>query len=146
MFTVMKLFEKLGCHNKHDFFKLVLQFLKFGIVGLSNTLISSVVYYVLITAFSESSTVHITAYLIGYVAGTCNAFFWNNRYVFKTEQKRSRVFLKTFVVYGTTALIGLGMQFLTVDVWKLSEYLSFPITLLVTIPLNFVLNKLWAFK
>ena len=53
----------------------IFQFVKFGIVGVSNTAISLIVYYIIYWINPEW-------YMIGNVAGwvisVANAFFWNN--------------------------------------------------------------------
>ena len=37
----------MNTNNKKDFLKIIIQFIKFGIVGVSNTLISLGIYYIL---------------------------------------------------------------------------------------------------
>ena len=63
--------------NKNTIF----QFIKFGIVGVSNTAISLAIYYIIYW-------INPKWYMIGNVAGwvisVANAFFWNNKYVFKS--------------------------------------------------------------
>lgn len=48
MSIVKRLQDKFNVHSKKEFFALVWQFIKFGIVGFSNTLISLAVYYILV--------------------------------------------------------------------------------------------------
>ena len=75
----------------------LIQFVKFGIVGLSNTLISYVVYVVLVFF----SVYYLVASLIGFLVSVINAYYWNDRYVFKVEDAEKpawwKIFLKTFI-------------------------------------------------
>lgn len=123
------------------------QFVKFGIVGLSNTLISYIVYVVLV----YFSVYYLVASLMGFLVSVINAYYWNDRYVFKTEDINRpvwwKVFLKTLMSYaGTGLILNNVMLILWVDIMGVHEMLAPVLNLFITIPLNFVLNKYWAFK
>lgn len=139
----MKLFSKLGIHTKEDFYKLVKQFFKFGIVGLSNTVISLGMYYLLVF-FNVN---YIVANTIAFVVSVLNAYYWNNKYVFnKKEKGHGKSMVKVFASYGSTFLLSTGLLFLMVNILGISELIAPLINLIITIPLNFILNKFWAFK
>ena len=123
-----------------------LQFIKFGMVGVSNTAISLIVYY-----FFVFLGAHYTiANVFGFIVGTLNAYYWNNKYVFKKAENETRnatnSVVKVFISYGFTLLLSTVLLTLWVDVYHVSEVVAPIINLLVTIPLNFVLNKFWAFR
>ena len=125
----------------------IMQFVKFGMVGLSNTLISYVVYVVLVAMNWH----YLLASLMGFLISVVNAFYWNNKYVFKTEEGEKRAlwrsFFKTFTSYAGTGLILHNiLLILWVDLLGLHEMLGPILNLFITIPLNFLLNKYWAFK
>lgn len=144
MSIVKKLQDKFNVHSKKDFFALVWQFIKFGIVGFSNTLISLAVYYILVFLGWN----YLLANTMGFLISVCNAFFWNYRYVFKdkTETSIPKSFSKVFITYGISYLVSTFLIWLMVDILHISEWLAPLIRLVVTVPLNFVLNKLWAFR
>lgn len=144
MSIVKKLQDKFNVHSKKDFFALVWQFIKFGIVGFSNTLISLAVYYILVFLGWN----YLFANTMGFLISVCNAFFWNYRYVFKdkTETSIPKSFSKVFITYGISYLVSTFLIWLMVDILHISEWLAPLIRLVVTVPLNFVLNKLWAFR
>lgn len=144
MSIVKRLQDKFNVHSKKEFFALVWQFIKFGIVGFSNTLISLAVYYILVF-FGWN---YLLANTIGFLISVCNAFFWNYRYVFKdkTETSIPKSFSKVFITYGISYLVSTFLIWLMVDIMHISEWLAPLIRLVVTVPLNFVLNKLWAFR
>lgn len=144
MSIVKRLQDKFNVHSKKEFFALVWQFIKFGIVGFSNTLISLAVYYILVF-FGWN---YLLANTMGFLISVCNAFFWNYRYVFKdkTETSIPKSFSKVFITYGISCLVSTFLIWLMVDIMHISEWLAPLIRLVVTVPLNFVLNKLWAFR
>lgn len=123
------------------------QFIKFGIVGVSNTLISLAVYYLFLWIDPH---LYLAGNIAGWVVSVLNAFFWNNRYVFNGTEKGGVAGLKklgkTYLCYGATFLLSTGLLYLEVDIWHWSAVVSPILNLLVTIPLNFLLNKFWAFR
>lgn len=136
-------------NEKHAFFtetawlSVAIQFIKFGLVGVANTLISLVIYYVCIWLGVH----YILANTLGFFAGTLNAFFWNNRYVFKDHHNTGWVaFIRLVVAYGATWLLSSGLLVLWVQVLSLSEWVAPLINLCITVPLNFLLNRYWVFR
>ena len=126
--------------------KLVLQFMKFGIVGISNTLVSLIVYYI----FIYFGIHYIIANTAGFILGTINAYFWNNKYVFKILEKEKRSHAKTgvkvFITYGITYLLSTILLLLWVDILGISQTIAPIFNVFITTPLNFMMNKLWAFS
>ena len=126
--------------------QLTIQFIKFGFVGVSNTLISLAVYYVCL----HFGLHYIVANTLGFVVGTINAYFWNNKFVFKKEEGEIRdtkkSVVKVFISYGFTLGLSTVLLAFWVDGLHISENVAPILNLLVTIPLNFVLNKFWAFR
>ena len=120
------------------------QFIKFSLVGLSNTIINLFVYYVLIFCGAH----YIVAYTFGFLISVCNAFYWNNKYVFKNKQEKStlRAFVKTFASYGFSFFLSVVLMGIIVEKIGISYYFAPFCKMIITIPLNFLLNKLWAFK
>lgn len=124
-----------------------IQFVKFGIVGVSNTLISYVSYLIFIFVGCH----YVLASVLSFIVSVTNSFYWNNKYVFKEKVKNSRSLLKTyartFLAYASTGLLLANILLvLWVDVAGISEVIAPLINLIVTIPLNFVINKYWAFE
>lgn len=124
----------------------ILQFIKFGIVGVSNTLVSLIIYYIFIFLGAH----YIIANTAGFILGTLNAYFWNNKFVFKKQQTEKRSHTKTgikvFAAYGITYLLSTVLLILWVDILGISQAIAPIINVCVTTPLNFVMNKLWAFN
>ena len=129
--------------KKHDWTFLICQFVKFGIVGVSNAVVLLAVYYALLYLHLH----YIFAYTIGFILSVLNAYFWNNQYVFK--QARSTFWYKLFkcyVSYITTFVISTILLYLWVDILGISDKIAPIINICITTPINFIMNKLWAFK
>ena len=113
-------------------------------MGLSNTIINLAIYYLLVFL----GCYYIIANIIGFLISVLNAYYWNNKYVFARNEKNNtpKKLLKVYISYGSTFLLSNILLYLMVDIWHVSEYIAPIINLCITIPLNFILNKLWAFK
>lgn len=123
------------------------QFIKFGIVGLSNTVISYVIYAML-TYFGIP---YLIASIASFIVGVFNSFFWNNRYVFKKTDNEKRnpwwTIIKVFFAYaGTGLVLSNVLLVLFVEKCRISKYIAPLLSLTITVPLNFVINKFWAFR
>ena len=125
----------------------IIQFIKFGLVGLSNTALSLAVYYLFMWL---DPSLYIAGNTIGWVVSVANAFFWNNRFVFRSKSSNRVALLKkigkTYLSYGATFLLSTLLLYLQVDIAGWSEKIAPIINLVVTIPLNFLLNKFWTFR
>lgn len=122
----------------------IIQFIKFGIVGVSNTLVSLAVYYVFLFI---DERLYLVGNVVGWIVSVANAFYWNNRYVFKgSGESLLRKLAKVYASYGFTFLLSTLLLYIEVDVLSLSAVISPILNLLITIPINFLLNKFWTFS
>lgn len=148
----------------------LVQFVKFGLVGVSNTAISYGIdmlgYYVLfknstfagvvsllqklgIAASGEQvKVVVVTA--IAFIVSVANSYFWNNRYVFTSKSKRTArqhvgAFLRMTACYALTGLILSPALKLMLSGKGLPYWMASLLSMIIVIPLNFLLNKFWAF-
>lgn len=147
------------------------QFLKFALVGVSNTLISEGVYLVLIFFRLH----YLPASFIGFTLSTLNAYYWSSRYVFREDENGEkrvwwRVLAKTYVAYLWGYLVNAALLVLWIDLLHISRLteplakwcqtagfssldavfwgnlLAAGINLVITVPMNFVINKYWAYR
>lgn len=141
------LMNKLGVQNKTDLYKLLWQFFKFGLVGVSNTAVSLGVYYLVLWMNPE-------LYMLGSVLGTIlsifNAFIWNDLFVFTGNPKDFKSVMKrlgkTYISYGGTSALSTALLWVEVELLFVSELYAPIINLVITIPLNYLINKFWTFK
>lgn len=147
------------------------QFIKFGLVGVSNTLVSQVIYMIC----NALGLHYLASSIIGFALSVLWAFYWQNRFVFKEDknaQKRVwwQVLLKTYCAYAFTGLfLNNVLLVVWIDLIKI-ESLTPPLTelvnglgiamsnhelavdiapllnIVINVPLNFVINKFWAYR
>ncbi|MBR1833882.1 MAG: GtrA family protein [Ruminiclostridium sp.] len=162
--------------NKSKFAAIV-QFIKFGIVGVSNTLVNYLVYLL----FFSIGVPYLIANALGFIVSVLNAYFWGSRFVFKedkTKEKRVwwKVLLKTYASYLLGFFINSFLLWIWVDVLNVGQYCGFVgdlingatgivgiapkefsaetlsgivgpiINIFVVVPINFVINKFWAYR
>lgn len=120
----------------------IIQFIKFGIVGLSNTAIGLGSYYL----FLWLGWHYMLANVMSWIISVFNAFYWNSKYVFDTSSSWLRALFRTYVSYGFSFVIGAVVLYVLVEWCGISDVIAPLLVLIITIPLNFVLNKFWAFK
>ena len=91
----------------------VIQFAKYFLVGVMNTLITFILIFVCKTFLGINEYVSNG---IGYVGGLINSFIWNKKWVFKSDKKAHIEALKFAVGF----LLCYGVQLLVV--WALYEH------------------------
>ena len=146
---LFKIIKKDLTDKKRQTFK---EFLQFGLVGVSNTIISYLLYVVTLLLVSKSGVKfdYIIANIVSWLLSVLWSFYWNNKFVFKKEEGEKRniwaALFKTYVSYGFTGLILNNiLSVLWVSVLHISKMLAPIINLVIIIPINFFMNKLWAF-
>lgn len=139
--------RKFGIQDSQGRKSLFWQFFKFGLVGLSNTAVSWLCYYLILYLNAD---LYLLGSIVGTVVSIANAFFWNDRFVFAGNRQdwRSRLkrLGKTYVSYGGTSLLSNVLLWAEVTFFYVSKAYAPIINLIVTIPLNFIINKLWTFR
>ena len=133
----------------------LVQFIQFGLVGVSNTLISygieMLCYYVLFAAVSWGDNVRIAVTsVLAFAVSVTNSYYWNNRYVFgngsrKTALQHLRAYLRTVICYGVTGLVIAPLLKMWLSGVGVPYWIASLGSLAVTIPLNYLLNRFWAF-
>lgn len=148
-------FKIIGRELTDESFESFMQFVKFGVVGLSNTLISYLIYVISLLVFRKMGILlksgYLVAQVVAFVLSVLWSFYWNNKLVFTLQEGEERsvvkALVKTFISYSFTGLfLSSILLVLWVQVVHVSEFVAPIINLLVTVPLNFIINKLWAFK
>jgi len=121
----------------------VVQFIKFGIVGVSNTLLTLVVYTVLLKVFGVW---YLAASAIGFVAGAINGFLLNRRWTFREHVGDSL----TPVRWGIVQTCGLGIDeallYVLVHDAHLDKLLAQVCATAVVTVTTFFVNRAWTFR
>ncbi len=143
-----KLKKMIAQIEEHEKWGWIVQFIKFSIVGVVNTLIDLGVYYFCLYVLNFH---YQLATLFGFVVSVTNAYFMNGFFVFtdggkKDFSEKLKTYLKTVSGYASTYLLSVFLMWLWVDVLKIPEGIAPLLRLVITVPLNYVINKFWTFK
>lgn len=121
----------------------VIRFIKFGMVGVINTLVNWIIFFIL----NALGMYYILANIIAYILGTVNSYLWNTLWVFKYKDKASTETTIKFIILN---LIGLGLNtgilYVLVDLYNLNKFIGLVITTAIVMIINYIVNKLWVFS
>ncbi|MBU3138236.1 GtrA family protein [Clostridium gasigenes] len=118
------------------------KFIKFGLVGVLNTAITIGIFNVLRFVGIDI----IVANTIGYICGIVNSYFWNNRWVFKSNSKDIATACKFIVVNIGTMFINNCILILLAQKIGINEVIAQGASLGLTTVINFIGNKVWTFN
>ena len=121
-----------------------LQLVRFGLVGASGYVVNLAVYALCVHAFGIDYRISAT---LAFLAAVTNNFWWNRHWTFRATSGNAGFQAARFLIVSVAAF-GLGLlllQFL-VAVAGLPKVPAQAIAVLVAMPLNFLGNRLWAFK
>lgn len=147
---ILRLFHQNWDEIKWNAF---MQFIKFSIVGISNSLVSYLINISILLLLKDAGLRYdyMIANVTAFVLSVLWSFYWNNSFVFesKTKGKRKRfeALLKTYISYAFTGIIlNNVLAVLWIEILKISKYISPLLNLPITVPINFLMQKLWVYK
>ena len=138
-------------------FVVTIQFIKFGLVGGINTIISLAIYYLFLMIDPE---LYLLGNVTGFVVSTLNAYIWNSKFVFKENTVLSKSadhmdkpltqaggrIVKTYISYAISLGLGTALLYFWVQFIEISPIVAPVVNLIITVPLNFCMNKFWVYK
>lgn len=152
-FILAKIFAFLKKDLTDENFAQIVQFLKFGVIGFSNNIIFFAFNLITLLALKKLSLSwdYIIANFIAFTTSVIWSFLWNNKYVFKLNEneKRSPVktFLKTYIAYAFSGIILNNiLSYIWIKHMHISKYIVPLINIAITLPINFIANKFWAYN
>lgn len=98
--------------------KTTIQLIKYGIIGVGNTLITLIVFYIFNTICGFPYAV---ANVIGYVLGLINSFIWNRNWVFKTHNNLWREASLFFLGFAVCFGLQLGVSFILLNMTPIAD-------------------------
>jgi putative flippase GtrA len=119
------------------------QFLKFGVVGVSNTLLTFVVFTALIKVFGVW---YVAASALGFVVGACNGFLLNRSWTFRGHGGGSGAALRWAIVQCGGLGADLGLIYLFVDGAGLPPLLGQALATVLVVGATFFVNRSWTFR
>ena len=121
----------------------VVQFMRFGLVGILATLCHMGSLVILVEFLNYQP---LAASTIGFVFAVIVSYILNSRFTFMAKGSHVLLFSKYLIVCMTGLAINTSIMFLTVSIldwWYITGQL---ISLTIVPAINFTLNKYWAFK
>jgi putative flippase GtrA len=148
--------------NKYN----IIQFLKFTVVGVLNTLIDWVIFFALThyIPFFQITNHEVIAKSISFTVAVVNSFIWNSLWTFRNEYKTglesgdknavATIYFGRFIV---VSLIGLGLNTIVFYIMRpvgsaifarvsLAQLFALAIATLAVLLWNFLANKFWTYK
>ncbi len=123
--------------------KPIIQFIRFGIVGVFNTLITAIIIWVLLELLHFSDYL---ANIIGYIVGLVNSFVWNRKWTFENNARISKTVFKFVITFAVSYLFQLGNLYLLLNYTTLDAYVCQLLSIIIYTIINFVLNRYYTFK
>ena len=153
LYLCKKLLELLHCKKEEKTVETLAQFIEFCLSGVISTVLSfllNIVALFLLRPFSFPYD-YIIANLFAFLISVAWSFFWNSRFVFHTTFKgrhgKFKMLLKTYASDSFTGIILSNiLSWLWIDKLAISKYIAPLINLIISVPINFLMNKFWAFK
>ncbi len=116
--------------------------LKFGLVGIFNTLITIISFGILVKLGMN----YLVANTIAYLIGVANSYYWNKNWVFKPNNKSTSMFFKFLTVNLIVLAFNTLCLFILVDKLTFNAFIAQIFAIGVGMVINFILNKIWTFN
>jgi putative flippase GtrA len=121
----------------------LVQFVKFGIVGVANTLLTFAVYTLLLKGFGVW---YLAASAIGFVVGTINSFLLNRRWTFRGHICDALTPVRWGIVQCAGLGVNEGLLYVFVHEAQLDKLLAQAFATAVVTVSTFFANRTWTFR
>ena len=119
------------------------KFIRFGLVGFSNTTITFGVFYLLSEVLGVN---YMLSSLVGYALGVVNSFILNKKWTFADTDKRILQQLLKFTVVNLVSLgVNLSVLYIGVEVFHLAKTIAQIMAVGFSIVANFIGSRLFVF-
>lgn len=134
--------------------KTLIQFIKFGIVGVSNTFVSYVLNVGVLFILKDAHLArdYMIANTVAFVLSVLWSFYWNEKFVF-TEHRggyKSNLWLRLVKMYMSYSFTGIilnnVLSFVWISLLDISKLIAPLINAAVGVPINYLINKKWTFE
>lgn len=94
---------------------------------------------------------YMVANIVAFLLSVLWSFFLNNRFVFGSshldKRKQLEILIKTYLSYSFSCIIlAIFLSWFWIEMLDISKYIAPILNSIVTVPVNFILNKFWAFN
>ncbi len=149
------IYKVIGKELTDNIFDSWIQFVKFGMVGVLNTVISYLIteggYFVLRKPLGNETVALQISQTSAFIITVFISYLINSELVFKKEEGKNRnpwkTLLKTYIAYSFTGLfLNNVLLYIEVGLLHISPLIAPVINIIIDVPVNFFMNKLWAYK
>lgn len=121
----------------------IIQFIKFNLVGIINTLITYFIYCILVLFRMH----HFIALSVDYLTGVIITFTLNKNFTFKNKSPTSIfMFIKMLFIYLIVFSLNIFLLFLFIDIYKFNKIVSQFFVQATLAFLSFIFQKNFVFK
>ncbi len=122
----------------------VRQFVKFGIVGISSTIIDWGIYLLLTRL---TAIFYLDAKVISFLVSVINSYIWNRRWTFRSKDPaKFHQFSKFLAVAGIGLALNALIMYIVVSKLNLHDIIGLILASAIVMFWNFIINKYWTFK
>jgi putative flippase GtrA len=121
----------------------LVQFVKFGLVGVTNTLITFAVYTLLLKVFGVW---YLAASAIGFVVGAVNGFLLNRRWTFREHIGDALTPVRWGVVQGCGLGLNEALLYLWVHGLGVDKLIAQALAIAIVTTVTFFANRAWTFR
>ena len=156
LFCMNLILKPLGKELAGEKAEAFMQFVKFALVGVTNTVVSYLINAATLLLLGAFGLFPNTDIFIGNTVAFFLSVLWaymlSNKFVFKEDETAvKRVWWKTLLkTYMAYAFTGLGLSnlisYVGVNILHLNKFIPPLINLVISVPINFILNKFWAYR
>ena len=127
--------------KKRDF----IQFLKFIIIGIINTLVNLFVFYILTDIIK---IYYMVSAVIAFIFAVTNSFILNKTWTFKESlnYKTSSKYLKFIIISVIALIFNLILLYILVEYFAINHMIAQIAGVFLNFLINFFGNRLWTFK
>lgn len=117
------------------------QFIRFGLVGCTNTLVSWCTYALLVRAGADA----LLASGVAWTLGACNSYVQNRRWTFRSRGRYAPELARFGVVQGAGLAVNLALLHELISGVGMDRLIAQAVVYPVTIALTFLMSRRWAF-
>ncbi|MDD2436116.1 MAG: GtrA family protein [Massilibacteroides sp.] len=123
--------------------EIIRQAIRYGLVGVLNTLITAIVIWVMMKVFGVSD---VASNITGYIFGLINSFVWNKQWTFQSKASWYSSAYRFGVVFAVCYLLQLGLLLYLNKKLTIDPYYNQLIAMAFYTIVNFIMNKFYTFK
>lgn len=120
------------------------QAIRYLAAGIWNTVFGITLYAVLIKIFGENH--YLLLAVLSNIISITNAYICYKLFVFKTKGNIIKEYLKCYIVYGISMLLGLLILYVLVDLMHLTPIISNIISVLLLTIVSFAGHRYFSFR